>query len=313
MSKGNMLLGYARGKVGDVVMARALGSQQTRAYNDKPKNPKTESQMNQRVKMLNLINFYKFSKNYLQYEKGGSNTKFSTFNKFVRFNIANTPNYLTKEQFLNNVTIPNEYYYSIGSLAWPQMPFEVSPTGTNGGLNFVIEMDTSSGSPFSFSASDSASFVLSSIFKYFGAKTTNAILTLFLACAEDATDNVSDALSFSINPKEFEEFTYTQLQSGINVLGGKVNLTISVGSELLTIRFTLSGLIADNATKYCYAQCWSTTDGGRLKVSTSRIVLSDALATDVAANYQTDEARINSINSYKVGEPIELRTGTPTL
>ena len=311
MSKGNMLLGYARGKVGDVVMARSLGSQQTRAYNDRPKNPKTELQMNQRVKMLNLINFYKFSKNYLQYEKGGSNTKYSTFNKFVRYNIANIPNYLTKQDFLDNVTIPNDYFYSIGSLAWPVMPFQVAAGSANGTIEFSIELNYTDVAPFTFQAGDSASYVFSTVFKYFGAKSTNANLTIFAACSASDTDSITDAMSFTINPKEFENFTYSNLQTGLAVLGGKVLLQISVGASTTTIKFSIVGLHADNTAKYSTTSCWSLVDGGRLKVSTSKITMSTDLETSVAATYQTEQARINSINSYKVGEPIELRTGTP--
>lgn len=48
MSKGNIFLGYARGKVGDVVFTRADGEQVTRARNRSPKNPKTARQAVQR-------------------------------------------------------------------------------------------------------------------------------------------------------------------------------------------------------------------------------------------------------------------------
>lgn len=49
MAKGNMLLGYAHGKVGDLVMYRADGQQVTRARAQKVKNPKTVAQTIQRM------------------------------------------------------------------------------------------------------------------------------------------------------------------------------------------------------------------------------------------------------------------------
>lgn len=49
MSKGNLFLGYARGKVGDVVFSRQNGEQITRARNRSPKNPQTAYQLTQRV------------------------------------------------------------------------------------------------------------------------------------------------------------------------------------------------------------------------------------------------------------------------
>lgn len=54
MSKGNMLLGFARGKVGSLVFARANGRQITRARADVIKNPQTRAQIIQRI-ILNTI------------------------------------------------------------------------------------------------------------------------------------------------------------------------------------------------------------------------------------------------------------------
>lgn len=54
MSKGNMLLGHARGKVGSLVFSRADGKQIVRSRAEVVKNPRTESQMIQRI-MLNTV------------------------------------------------------------------------------------------------------------------------------------------------------------------------------------------------------------------------------------------------------------------
>lgn len=58
MSKGNMLLGYARGKVGDVVMARARATQRTSAHNANPKDAQTEKQIKRRSQFANLSMIY---------------------------------------------------------------------------------------------------------------------------------------------------------------------------------------------------------------------------------------------------------------
>lgn len=54
MSKGNMLLGHARGKVGSLVFSRANGKQIVRSRAEVVKNPKTQAQMMQRI-LLNTI------------------------------------------------------------------------------------------------------------------------------------------------------------------------------------------------------------------------------------------------------------------
>lgn len=54
MSKGNMLLGQARGKVGSLVFSRQNGKQVTRAKAETVRNPQTEKQIVQRI-ILNTI------------------------------------------------------------------------------------------------------------------------------------------------------------------------------------------------------------------------------------------------------------------
>lgn len=49
MSKGNLFLGFGRGKIGDVVFTRVAGEQVARARNRSPKNPQTPIQLLQRV------------------------------------------------------------------------------------------------------------------------------------------------------------------------------------------------------------------------------------------------------------------------
>lgn len=58
MAKGNMLLGQARGKVGDIVFSRANGQQITRARSAQVKNPQTQAQMVQRIMMNTVIQAY---------------------------------------------------------------------------------------------------------------------------------------------------------------------------------------------------------------------------------------------------------------
>lgn len=58
MAKGNMLLGYARGKVGSLVFSRQDGEQITRARNYHPKNPRTNPQLYQRAIMATVMAAY---------------------------------------------------------------------------------------------------------------------------------------------------------------------------------------------------------------------------------------------------------------
>lgn len=54
MAKGNMLLGQARGKVGDIVFSRTNGQQVIKSKSQQVKNPQTKAQMIQRI-ILNTV------------------------------------------------------------------------------------------------------------------------------------------------------------------------------------------------------------------------------------------------------------------
>lgn len=58
MAKGNLFLGYARGKVGSVVFYRADGEQVTRSRNYHPRNPKSNPQQVQRAILATISQAY---------------------------------------------------------------------------------------------------------------------------------------------------------------------------------------------------------------------------------------------------------------
>ena len=58
MSRGSMLMGMARGKLGEFVYARVKGQQVQRAYNSEPYNPQTSAQLYQRSLFTDAVKFY---------------------------------------------------------------------------------------------------------------------------------------------------------------------------------------------------------------------------------------------------------------
>lgn len=92
MSQGNMLLGYARGSVGDVTFYRSGGSQRARARNRKPNNPRSSSQMRQRAKFSSAVKFYKRAvSNFFRFAYQDKKTNESDYNAFMRHNIQGAP------------------------------------------------------------------------------------------------------------------------------------------------------------------------------------------------------------------------------
>lgn len=87
MAKGNMLLGYSKGSVGDVTFYRSGGSQRARARNRNPNNPKTEKQQKQRSRFANAVKFYKqATTNFFRFAYEDKKVNESDYNAFMRHN-----------------------------------------------------------------------------------------------------------------------------------------------------------------------------------------------------------------------------------
>ena len=134
MSKNNMLLGYARGKVGDLVFARRLGQQTTRAYNSSPKDAKTRSQVTQRVKMANVIAMYRALKNICNHSFEGLGVGQTSYSAFVKANLTGNKVSLTKEAASFGACVVAPYLISRGSLP----SIQVEGTGADAVTNISV-------------------------------------------------------------------------------------------------------------------------------------------------------------------------------
>lgn len=108
MSKGNMFVTTAKGKIGNLVLYTRKGGQITRAYQGEVKNPKTTSQMAQRAKFANAVKFYKKAVQHFYnfaYEDQKQNE--TAFNAFMRHNISQS-SYLTKPE------VSDAYFPALG-------------------------------------------------------------------------------------------------------------------------------------------------------------------------------------------------------
>ena len=96
MSKGNMFINKAAGKVGNLVLYSRSGEQVMRAYQNKVKNPRALGQVMQRAKFANAVKFYKRAvKNFFPFAFEDQRANESAFNAFMRHNISLSP-FLTK-------------------------------------------------------------------------------------------------------------------------------------------------------------------------------------------------------------------------
>lgn len=130
MAKGNMFLGYARGKVGDVVFYRMDGEQVSRPRNRHPNNPRTNKQLIQRAIMATVMAAYSagreiFDHSFEGYKVGsGCQRRFLSLNaNMLRAQLAADYEDMAPEESLAKVTapkiptiIPNQYVISEGSM-----------------------------------------------------------------------------------------------------------------------------------------------------------------------------------------------------
>lgn len=88
MAKGNMLLGMARGSVGDVTFYRDGGLQRARARNRQPNNPRSNKQQTQRALFANCVKFYKLTAaKFFRFAFENKKVNESDYNAFMRENL----------------------------------------------------------------------------------------------------------------------------------------------------------------------------------------------------------------------------------
>ena len=123
MSKGNMFVGSAKGKVGNLVLYTRMGSQITRAYQSSVKNPKTSGQMLQRAKFSNAVKFYqKAVQHFFKFAFQDQKQTETAFNAFMRHNVDRAC--LLRKDEVNDPYFPafGRWQMSQGSLAAPMVP-----------------------------------------------------------------------------------------------------------------------------------------------------------------------------------------------
>lgn len=125
MSKGNLLFGQGRGKIGDLVLTRVAGEQVARSRNRNPKNPRTTKQMVQRAAMATLVEFFKRgNRNLFKFAFESKKPGESDYNAFVRANINRVP-VQSKKTLRENGFVGGEYIMTEGSLPQPSFRFDV--------------------------------------------------------------------------------------------------------------------------------------------------------------------------------------------
>lgn len=131
----SMWLRGAKKRLGGTVIYQAMGQTRQRELASEVSNPRTESQMGQRVKWANLVNLYRANRSWMKYAFETKKSNQSEYNKFMSLNVTNSRIYLTKPIANAGGCVVDAYLVTQGSL--PSIEFV--PT-TNGYFRSNIEM-----------------------------------------------------------------------------------------------------------------------------------------------------------------------------
>lgn len=280
MAKGNLFLGYGRGKVGDIVLMRKNGTQVARAYNGQPKDANTRSQAEQRSLITNIIRLYQSSPSF--FEKAFENKKEnrSDYNELVSINMKRTPKvYLPKSIADNNGGVVAPYRITAGSL----QNILVTGTGADAVTNIAVGDITINAS-------------------YTVGELTEAIL------ANNTFIMEGDQLSY-LSIEQYTDNGTPKLRAR------KYEMILTAGDSTPVLNVfpvqavaVVDGFIGHGALVYSGAFAWilSRRENGKLKVSTQDLVVtSDALYQP----YVGSDAATRASVSYGASDMPFLDTG----
>lgn len=112
----NLWLRKSKKRLGGVVLYQAMEQTRARELASSVTNPRTASQMGQRVKWAQLVNFYRANGGWMKYAYETKSPQQSEYNKFMQLNVASSQVYFTKQQAAAGSCVVAPYIMTQGSL-----------------------------------------------------------------------------------------------------------------------------------------------------------------------------------------------------
>lgn len=283
MSKDNMLLGYARGKVGSLVFARRLGQQVTRAYNGAPRDAATRSQVSQRVRIANVVAMYRAIRSLANHSFEGAKDGQTSYNLFLKANLTDNSVVLTKEAVSLGACVVAPYLVSRGNM----------PSIIVSGLGSDAITNISVGSLAISESTTVGQFADALVANNPGLNYGDQLTYLSITQSTDANTGypVAAATIYEVSLQQGDASILRDYMP-------EVATTIRNG------RLAHGELIANGG--FCWIVSRKKADGS-LSISTQRIILT---SKDVASQYQGATAITKAISSYGFNsDPILVPNG----
>ena len=142
----NLWIRGGKQRLGGVVLYQMNGQTLARELAPQVANPRTTAQMRQRVKLSNLVAFYKANKVWMRNAFEDKAQRESDYNAFVAANIGNTLVALTKSEVASGAAVAAPYQITRGSILSIEHTLQGSTIKTNLNLgNFQIAAGTTIG------------------------------------------------------------------------------------------------------------------------------------------------------------------------
>lgn len=278
MAVSNAFRGKATGRVGNDVYYIRNGKQIIRELPAEVKNPRTEAQMQQRVKWANIVNLYRAFGGTL---KDGFETKRegqSDFNRFMSLNLQMPGQFLTKAQAELGAAIVAPYWITQGSLP----SIEISGSGTVQAVS-NISLGSLSISSTTTIAEFSQAIVNNNGNWLYGDQLSLFVVTQHTNAVTSAPYVEVKAFEVVLDAANSDKMREVLPENGFNVKDGK----LAWGSTELV---------------GCFAWVHSRKSGGKVLVSSQ--ILHSGIYTFLS--YSDDAAKTTAMNSYGVGNSIFL-------
>lgn len=283
MSKDNMLLGYARGKVGSLVFARRLGQQVTRAYNGAPRDAATKSQVSQRVRIANVVAMYRAIRSLANHSFEGAKDGQTSYNLFLKANLTDNNVVLTKEAVSLGACVVAPYLVSRGNMP----SIIVSGLGADAVTNIAV------GSLAINESTTIGQFADALVANNPGLNYGDQLTYLSITQSTDANTG------YPVAAATIYEVSLQQGDAGI-----LRDYMPEVATTVRNGRLAHGELIANGG--FCWIMSRKKADGS-LSISTQRIILT---SKDVASQYQGATAITKAISSYGFNsDPILVPNG----
>lgn len=276
-------LGTFSGKIGGIRAWESNGRTIVASYDVKCRNPKTEAQMKQRLKLINILNNYRVLKPALleNFEGIAGNRNAATF--FRKYNLRQKPVWLTKTDALYHKVVLAPYCVSQGIIK----PIEYSLSSA--GLTSNIELGTTV-KEVTTDVTNLAYAILQNHEDW-----SNGDTLQIVAMRQSLKDNLKSDSSRAEMEAVTLIMTTGKNQPLDSVVG--VNGLKSMGITIANHDGRL-GIDISNRSDYVYALALVHGRGTGIKrlLSTQNLVLSD---TSIYDHYASSEQMVEALKSYK--------------